>query len=320
MNPRSQTGQRSGISVICAGPPRSTKSQNTPPLSRTKLPNGWPIAYVSKPDVPFLYHEIFNENCYIQHGVELRDDSIVLDVGANIGMFGMYLADKYPKSTVVCVEPVPTTFAALQENLAWIKSAGRSTADIRALNCGVSDGTNQQAEFTFYRGAAGWSTMYPDDKEVQDAVLSYVSDALPAGRGLEDNPLTWFGQWLSKRNSPLGNEIIKKTTSATVKRILGQQQQIQCELCTVSQVLLQQSLPHIDLLKVDVERAELEVLEGIVVEDWPKIKQVVLEVHNINGRLAEVVALLRQQHFSEVTTDQPGSMEGSEMWNVYACR
>lgn len=78
-----------------------------------------------------------------------------------------------------------------------------------------------------------------------------------------------------------------------MKRILGQQQQIQCELCTVSQVLLQQSLPHIDLLKVDVERAELEVLEGIVVEDWPKIKQVrkLLRVFHLQRSLSWMIRL-----------------------------
>ena len=31
---------------------------------------------------------------------------------------------------------------------------------------------------------------------------------------------------------------------------------------------------RVDLCKVDVERAELSVLRGIAVEDWPRIKQV----------------------------------------------
>eukprot|EP00976_Prorocentrum_cordatum_P024614 500694-Prorocentrum_minimum.AAC.1 len=66
-----------------------------------------------------------------------------------------------------------------------------------------------QAEFTFYTGAAGWSTMFPDDKEVQEAVLSYVMDALPSGRGLERNPLTWVGKKLAATNNSVANFVIE---------------------------------------------------------------------------------------------------------------
>jgi hypothetical protein len=32
-------------------------------LITSQLPNGWPITYVSKPDVPFLYHEVLGPLC-----------------------------------------------------------------------------------------------------------------------------------------------------------------------------------------------------------------------------------------------------------------
>jgi hypothetical protein len=35
----------------------------------------------------------------------------------------------------------------------------------------------------------------------------------------------------------------------------------------------------VDLLKIDVERAELDVLLGIDERDWPRIRQIVAEVH-----------------------------------------
>ena len=46
----------------------------------------------------------------------------------------------------------------------------------------------------------------------------------------------------------------------------------------------------VDLLKVDVERAEKEVLEGILPSDWPKIRQVAMEVHDVDGGLQTVVS------------------------------
>lgn len=48
------------------------------------------------------------------------------------------------------------------------------------------------------------------------------------------------------------------------------------------------SRPHlprsaVSLFKVDVERAELAVLRGVVQGDWPKVSQVALEAHNGGG-------------------------------------
>ena len=57
---------------------------------------------------------------------------------------------------------------------------------------------------------------------------------------------------------------------------------------TVSEVLAEEGLERIDLLKVDVEKSEQEVLAGIREEDWEKIKQVVLEVHDREGSLGRL--------------------------------
>jgi len=37
---------------------QSTKRQGNSSVRRMKLPNEWELAYVSEPDVPFLYHEV----------------------------------------------------------------------------------------------------------------------------------------------------------------------------------------------------------------------------------------------------------------------
>ena len=44
----------------------------------------------------------------------------------------------------------------------------------------------------------------------------------------------------------------------------------------------------IDLLKIDVEKGELEVLNGIEDADWPRIHQIVMEVHDLDGRVGMV--------------------------------
>jgi hypothetical protein len=76
----------------------------------------------------------------------------------------------------------------------------------------------------------------------------------------------------------------------------------------------------VGLLKVDVERGELDVLRGVSEQHWPLIQQVALEVHDTRGRLADVVALLQAQGFEDVVVDQQPRLRGSALHNVFAVR
>ena len=82
-----------------------------------------------------------------------------------------------------------------------------------------------------------------------------------------------------------------------------------------------QGLDRVDLLKVDVERAELAALSGIAMSDWPKIQQVVLEVHDIAGRLTAVKSLLVEKAGLQLTAvEQDPALQGTTLYNIYACR
>lgn len=45
-------------------------------------------------------------------------NSAVIDVGANVGYFSLWWLSRYPRSTVVAVEPMPNNFALLKRNAA----------------------------------------------------------------------------------------------------------------------------------------------------------------------------------------------------------
>ena len=92
---------------------------------KTLQRNGVSIAYVSKADVAFLYREIEEKDCYLQHGISLLRGGTVIDVGANIGIFAAYAARKVSsKGRVIACEPLPATFAALQYNMKSTLNAG----------------------------------------------------------------------------------------------------------------------------------------------------------------------------------------------------
>jgi hypothetical protein len=75
----------------------------------------------------------------------------------------------------------------------------------------------------------------------------------------------------------------------------------------------------IDLLKIDVEKSEVDVLAGIREDDWQKIRQIVVEVHDIDGRLGQMRALL-ERHGYYLTIQQEAMLEDTSLYSIYAVR
>ena len=106
-----------------------------------------------------------------------------------------------------------------------------------------------------------------------------------------------------------------------VANMWQQQQKHECAMTTVSNIVQDHNLSKIDLLKIDVERAELDVLSGISKTDWRLISQVVLEVHDVQGRLERILQLLKDTaDFTSVTVTQDETLMGSTLYNIYCSR
>ncbi len=89
---------------------------------------------------------------------------------------------------------------------------------------------------------------------------------------------------------------------------------------TLSEIVREHDIQRIDLLKVDVEKSELDLLLGIEEQDWPKIKQVFIEVDDWVRQGEKIASLLKKHGLSEITVDQEPLMKGSNMFNLYALR
>ncbi|MCI0448529.1 MAG: FkbM family methyltransferase [Chlorobi bacterium] len=64
----------------------------------------------------------------------------ILDIGANVGYFSLYIAKRFPKSSIFCFEPFTETYGRLTDNL-----MRNNSANIKAYRLAVSDfnGTSQ---------------------------------------------------------------------------------------------------------------------------------------------------------------------------------
>ncbi|KAK9917786.1 hypothetical protein WJX75_008210 [Coccomyxa subellipsoidea] len=247
-----------------------------------------------------------------------QDDVVcdtVLDVGANIGIFAAFAAEKVGKSgLVIAVEPVPPTWEVLNYNVDLLHRPG--DGEIILINRGVGDGSKEAIDFTFYPAAAGWSTMYPDASEVSDAMRIFLDRSLPTLEGMDLSLVNKVGS-LAARKAP--KWLIDPLARLAVSQMLAQKKEYSCQLTTVSNIIKTQGLEVVDLLKVDVERAELDVLRSIADQDWPKIRQIVMEVHDLNGALSAVRELLDVKgNFAACVVEQDTQLEGSTLYNLYA--
>jgi aryl carrier-like protein len=90
----------------------------------------------------------------------------------------------------------------------------------------------------------------------------------------------------------------------------------------LGQVLVEQGVGRVDLLKVDVQRAEAEVLAGMEEWQWAQVGQVAMEVHDEEGgrgRAAELRARLEGLGY-RVAVEQEAELEGTDRYNLYAVR
>lgn len=112
--------------------------------------------------------KVFEDRQYERHGIRLDEGGVVLDVGANIGLFSLHAAQQLgPEGLVLAAEPIPALHAALASNAARLASSAQACAPIRPLPLGVGDGSVRQTTFRYYRQASGWSSMLPAEDEVK---------------------------------------------------------------------------------------------------------------------------------------------------------
>ncbi|HSM51477.1 MAG TPA: FkbM family methyltransferase, partial [Thermoanaerobaculia bacterium] len=239
-----------------------------------------------------IYREIFEQEVYLQHGIALPEDACIFDVGANIGLFTLFARDRWPRARVFAFEPIRPTFEALRANVALYGDGAR------VFPFGLSD-REEEADLTFYPRMAGLSGRFAAD----DAAVT---------RGIVET-------WLEGEHGPGAHGLSDSELAGLVDELLRSESH-RCRLRPLSALLRELDVERIDLLKVDVEKSELRVLQGVDDEDWPKIGQVVLEVHT-RDLLDAVSELLGRRGF-ELRVDElvPTGEAGELVWMVYAVR
>jgi 31-O-methyltransferase len=252
-------------------------------IRKLTLPDGLDVYSLNPDETRFVHGEVFGARCYLQHGIELRDGDCVFDVGANIGLATVFFHRECRGIRIFAFEPSPAACECLKMN---IELHG---ADARVFECGLSSEPGT-AEFTFYPANSVMSGFHADLETDRGTTRTFMVNKGIAPRNAE----RFLGFMFKKVTFP-------------------------CRLRTISEIVDEESVERIDLLKVDVEKSEGEVLAGIRAEHWGRIRQAVIEVHDENRRLEAVRGLLTMHGF-EVTAEQDPLLQGTTLSTVFATR
>jgi 31-O-methyltransferase len=207
----------------------------------------------------------------------------VFDVGANIGMTTLFFHTECAGLTFHAFEPAPIPYAALRANVAAHGVRATTT------RCALSD-----------HSGTGVMTYYPNT-----TVMS----------GFHADP---------HADSALTRTFLRRSglDAETIDRILAGRYEtttIECPVTTLSEVIAERGITSIGLLKIDVEKSESAVLRGLRDADWPKVRQVVAEVHDLDGALDSFVTSLDRRGFT-VAVEQEPMLGGTDVFDVFAVR
>ena len=247
-------------------------------MQHLNLPNDLEIYCFGKEETQYLYQKIFVAQQYLQHGITINDGDCIIDVGANIGLFSIFLSKLHKSLKILAFELVQPIFEVLQANVNL-----HSRDNISLQNYGLGSENISETVFTFYPNMAGSSTTRPWEKLYQRELM----------------------------NGVVNQEVVE---------YFFQSQEIKGEIKTLSSVINSLAIESIDLLKIDIEVEEYEVLRGLNQKYWPKIKQIVFEVHDIEYRIDKIKTILESKNFQIIVEHNELVPSTLKIFNLCAVR
>ena len=262
-------------------------------MNKKTLIDGTEINCISSNEAKMLYEHI---NGYLNSRINIKKNDIIIDIGANIGIFGIKLSKLFNnKITILSFEPIKHIFNVLEKNSMLI-----GNENFKVFQLGLSD-KNEQVNFTYYPNSPALSTANPEAWDDNEDLITAVEG------NLKHSPKNlWWTKFIPRFLYPM---IVKKLKNNPIK--------IECEVKTLSYIIESQKLQRIDLLKIDCEGNELKVLEGINDNHWKVIKQLIIEVHDIDNRLNTIIKILKNQNY-DVEIEKEDSMKNTRLFNVIA--
>ena len=246
----------------------------------------------------YALKEIIDDRMYEKQFFKFKENDTIIDVGANIGIFSLYIANKLNGNLkLYSLEPIPQNYELLSKNLAnyfpQLKAA--------SFNIGLSDFESPaEIEFSYYPNNSTIATM--DKSIIEKTFLSSTSVettvALLKAIKSKINPITYYLNSFLLSLKPISGFLNK----LYLENILIEEKVI-CKMSNLSKFIEDNNITQIDFLKIDTEGAELKIFNGIKPVDWQKIKQIAIEVHD-SEYIIPITSKLKEYSFINIELEK----------------
>jgi FkbM family methyltransferase len=256
------------------------------------LPDGRSVVSLNHNETSYLYKEIFEDESYLPPGgFQLPARPVVFDIGANIGLFTLFARQRWVDARVFAFEPVPQIFEVLRRNVGGLP-------DVHLYDVAVGDtaGTRELTYYPRYTMMSGFDTDPVADRALVRSYIGNIAEGMDRERR---------ETLLDAADGFLEGRFDREFVSCAVRPLADL-----AGTCGVD---------RIDLLKVDVEGAEVQVLQGIGEALWPALGNAVVEVSDRAGELAAVRRLF-EAHGMRILVRQAAQYRGTHLFMVFATR
>lgn len=126
---------------------------------RTKRYGGMELAVIDRDDADtdYIYSEVFLSQIYYHPEMKIRKYPVVMDVGANIGIYSIWAARRYQPFQIFAYEASPRTFGYLEDNVA--RHVDPETTQIHPVNRAVASRSGQKLVLHQSTSVSGISTL-----------------------------------------------------------------------------------------------------------------------------------------------------------------
>ncbi|MHB8419034.1 MAG: FkbM family methyltransferase [Myxococcales bacterium] len=236
---------------------------------------------------------------YFAVGAAVAPGDTVVDVGANVGAFALAVAERCEGDVrLLCFEPSPKTYRALEQNFAAHPALKKTRNALYPVGLAGPEMAGQHASFYDCRRFPTNSTL--DIREKRREFEVFFEDRGARLRrtvaGVLPGPL---GQGLGSGIERALSSLPKGPVAWWISRRIMGLEEVKVRLETLEAVLQGAGVETVDLLKIDVEGHELEVLRGLGPDGWRKVRQVVVETHDRDGRQKAIEALLERNGLTQ---------------------
>jgi FkbM family methyltransferase len=126
---------------------------------------GTKLQFCDTKDASALVAEIFSDNYKVlAKGIDFKPGDVILDIGANEGMFSIMMGKMYPYARIISLEPVPRTYQTLTENIRL-----NNCENISHYNIGVGKAGQKTVTMIVSKdhsgGSTAWCTYVPTDHD-----------------------------------------------------------------------------------------------------------------------------------------------------------